>query len=116
MGLMHFFLEDFVKERKKYKNPKTKHTGYDPLIPPNKVECKDHKGNVFKSYKEMCKIPPNKVECKDHKGNVFKSYKEMCKFYRVDYKRFLERKNILKLPIEKCLIRKKFRCGPKCKK
>ena len=50
---MHFFLEDFVKERKKYKNPKTKHTGYDPSIPPNKVECKDHKGNVFKSYKEM---------------------------------------------------------------
>lgn len=89
---MHFFLEDFVKERKKYKNPKAKHTGYDPTIPPNKVECKDHKGNVFTSYKEMCK------------------------FYRVDYKRFLERKNILKLPIEKCLIRKKFRCGPKCKK
>ena len=101
---MHFFLEDFVKERKKYKNPKTKHTGYDPSIPPNK-----HTG-----YDPS--IPPNKVECKDHKGNVFKSYKEMCKFYRVDYKRFLERKNILKLPIEKCLIRKKFRCGPKCKK
>lgn len=92
MGLMHFFLEDFVKGRKKINNPKTEHTGYDPLIPPNKVECKDHKGNVFKSYKEMCE------------------------FYRVDYKRFLERKNILKLPIEKCLVRKKFRCGPKCKK
>ena len=74
---MHFFLEDFVKGRKKINNPKPEHTGYDPLIPPNKVECKDHKGNVFKSYKEMC---------------------------------------VLKLPIEKCLIRKKFRCGPKCKK
>ena len=48
---MHFFLEDFVKGRKKINNPKPEHTGYDPLIPPNKVECKDHKGNVFKSYK-----------------------------------------------------------------
>lgn len=88
---MHFFLEDFVKGRKKINNPKTEHTGYDPLIPPNKVECKDHKGNVFTSYKEMCK------------------------FYRVSYRRFLERKNILKLPIEMCLIRKKFKRGKNAK-
>lgn len=89
---MHFFLEDFLKERKKYKNPKAKHTGYDPLIPPNKIACKDHKGNTFNSYKEMCK------------------------FYGVNYRLFMGRKNYLKLPIEKCLVKEKFKQGKKCKK
>lgn len=95
---MFLLLENFVKGRKKYKNPKSEHTGFVPSKEPEKEPEKEtHK-------------------CTDHEGNIYKSYIEMCKYYEINYKTFLSRKNILKYTIEKCLARENFRKGCRCTK
>jgi hypothetical protein len=68
--VMFLLLENFVKGRKKYKNPKSEHTGFVPSKEPKK---ETHK-------------------CTDHEGNIYKSYIEMCKYYEINYKTFLSRK------------------------
>lgn len=95
---MFLLLENFVKGRKKYKNPKSEHTGFVPSKEPEKEPEKEtHK-------------------CTDHEGNIYKSYIEMCKYYEINYKTFLSRKNILKYTIEKCLARENFKKGRRCTK
>lgn len=82
----------------------------DALTRPNNIkhasiQCKDHLGNVYSSYREMCEAynivpavfdnrrrqgwsleqclttPKQNFSCKDHLGNVFKNQKERAQYY-----------------------------------
>ena len=86
----------------------------------------DHKGNKFKSEREMCKFWNVNYstylgrkqrnwtleECLegrwiyDHKGNKFKFISEMCKFWNIDYNTYISRKRLNWL-LEECLEGKK---------
>ena len=61
---MFLLLENFVKGRKKHKNPKCEHTGFVPSKEPEKEthNCTDHLGNEFESLKSMALsywLPPS---------------------------------------------------------
>lgn len=79
---------------------------------PKAKPCKDHLGNKYKSFSDMCRhynidstkvlyrinrlnwslgdaltkesIKPNAKVCYDHLGNSYKSFKDMCKHYNKD--------------------------------
>ena len=87
-------------------------TGKREKIIPKSVPCKDHLGNRYSTYAEMCRtyelsyslfkrrrnlgwtleetltgkiypIKPNSKSCKDHLGNEFRSIKDMCAFWGI---------------------------------
>lgn len=89
------------------------------------VECVDHLGHKFESYRKMCDFWKIKYELfmhrfnngwsvkdallgkenvvTDHLGNEFESIKEMCHYWKINYRSFSYRRNVLGMTLEQAL-------------
>lgn len=99
------------------------------------VECVDHLGHKFESYRKMCDFWKTKYELfmhrfnngwsikdallgkenvvTDHLDNEFESIKEMCAFWKINYRSFSYRRNVLGMTLEQALTTPRLRVRKK---